>query len=942
MSASKPKPSPSQKARGTFADSRQLFYTAFHSSPTAIVLSRLSDGRFVEANESFLQLTGYTLDEVIGLTSTEAGITSDPKAREERLAALQQNKPLPTFEIEVTRKSGEVRHGLATVTVIEIEGEKFALSTFVDITERKHAEAQLVQMKRLYATLSQVNQTIVRVRSRDELFQSICDVAVQFGGFTLAWIGLLDEASGDIKPVAANGLDVDRWPFKLANIHHGDFKDGLAATAVRTSNVTTSDDVQTHGSTQRVQDQIRELDYHASAAVPFRLKGKTIGVIGLVSNERGLFKDIQEVRLLEEMGLDISFALDAMETEDERKRAEQQLRESEELFAKAFYQSPIGITLTNLEDMTVRDVNDAMLEMIGFTRDQIVGQKTLDLKLDIAPEIRAAMVRKLQEGRWFHNQEVSIGLPNGETRYLLNSGALVDIGGKPHNLGLFQDITERKRAEHAVLKSEQQMNALVSSLDDIIFEFDEQGTYLNIWAGNETLLVQPKEQLLGQRIVDALGDENGRPFNDAVKRVTSGGQSEIIEYSLDVLGGKRWFLASVSPIVAPDNSYRNASMLVRDISRRKRAEERIQNQLQRLHSLRDIDSIISSSFDLNLSLETILSTVLAELKVDATDVLVFDSVSHLLEYRAGLGFRSKDLLGDELRIGEGIIGRSITERRPIHIRDLRERAHEFIRKNLLYEEKFIGYYCIPLINKGQVKGVLEVFHRSELDPDQEWVDFLHTLAGQTAMAIENATLFDDLQRSNLELGLAHDQTIEGWSRALDLRGRETGGHTQRVTQLTFRLGLEFGLGSTELLQIRRGALLHDIGNLGVPDQILFKPGPLTDEEWAKMRQHPQFAYDLISPIHYLLPALDIPYCHHEKWDGTGYPRGLKGEQIPIAARLFAVVDVWDSLCNDRPYRARWPQEKALEYIRSQAGTHFDPKCVELFLQVMDEKMRQAR
>ena len=174
------------------------------------------------------------------------------------------------------------------------------------------------------------------------------------------------------------------------------------------------------------------------------------------------------------------------------------------------------------------------------------------------------------------------------------------------------------------------------------------------------------------------------------------------------------------------------------------------------------------------------------------------------------------------------------------------------------------------------------------------------------------------------------------SRALDLRDRETEGHTQRVTEMTIRLAKAMGVGGAELVHIHRGALLHDIGKLGVPDVILRKPGPLTEDEWKLMRQHPQFSFDMLAPITYLKPALDIPYCHHEKWDGTGYPRGLKGEEILPAARLFAVVDVWDALMSDRPYREAWPEEKVLEHIRSLAGTHFDPKAVELFFKVINE------
>ena len=193
---------------------------------------------------------------------------------------------------------------------------------------------------------------------------------------------------------------------------------------------------------------------------------------------------------------------------------------------------------------------------------------------------------------------------------------------------------------------------------------------------------------------------------------------------------------------------------------------------------------------------------------------------------------------------------------------------------------------------------------------------------------------EKLQEAHSKLLEAYGATIEGWSHAMDLRDRETEGHSRRVTELTLQLAKSFGMSDEQLTHIRHGALLHDMGKLGVPDSILHKPDKLTSEEWAIMRKHPQFAYDMLYPIEYLRMALDIPFCHHEKWDGTGYPRGLKNNEIPMSARIFAIVDVWDALISDRPYRPAWKNEDALEYIRQQAGTHFDPQVVDLFLKIM--------
>jgi len=186
-----------------------------------------------------------------------------------------------------------------------------------------------------------------------------------------------------------------------------------------------------------------------------------------------------------------------------------------------------------------------------------------------------------------------------------------------------------------------------------------------------------------------------------------------------------------------------------------------------------------------------------------------------------------------------------------------------------------------------------------------------------------------------EIIKAHEEAIEGWSRAMDFRDKETERHTQRVAEILVELATEMGLSDFQIRQARQGALLHDIGKMAIPDRILLKPGPLTDEEWVIMRKHPEIALEMLWPINFLRPAsLDIPYCHHEKWDGTGYPRGIKGEEIPFAARIFSVIDVWDALSYSRPYREAWEQEQVINHIKDQMGKHFDPKVADVFLKTL--------
>jgi putative nucleotidyltransferase with HDIG domain len=359
--------------------------------------------------------------------------------------------------------------------------------------------------------------------------------------------------------------------------------------------------------------------------------------------------------------------------------------------------------------------------------------------------------------------------------------------------------------------------------------------------------------------------------------------------------------------------------------------EETQRRLERLTALRTIDLAINASQDMRIILGVLLAQVLAQLQIDAADLLLTNPVTQTLEYAAGRGFRLRGKPPQPARFGEGLAGRAAVDRRLVRVPDLRLAAPELLRRDELAAENFQAYYAMPLLAKGNVNGVLEIFHRGPHQADQEWVEFLETLAGQAAITINNSALFEDLQRSNADLASAYDATIEGWSRALDLRDKETEGHTVRVTNYTLRLAQRMGVNPADLVHIRRGALLHDIGKMGIPDNILLKPGPLTDDEWGIMRRHPTYAYELLSPITHLRQALDIPHYHHEKWDGSGYPYRLERERIPLVARIFAIVDVWDALRSNRPYRAGWPEEKVLAYLEAETSRHFDPTVVEAFM-----------
>ncbi len=491
----------------------------------------------------------------------------------------------------------------------------------------------------------------------------------------------------------------------------------------------------------------------------------------------------------------------------------------------------------------------------------------------------------------------------------------------------FDEHSRRLRAAHAIQENE---TLDVSQIAEIALSKDGRGTLSRVVMTGEPMIVNDLGDFFAASQADAvLIGKSSRPAASAlyVPMVSEGKVIGVLQAQsyrrnrYTPSDAKLLSLVANTAAVAIQNS---------------RLFSQLKSRVDQLSALHTIDTAINSTTDLRLSLQAVLESVTRQLRVDAACILLLNPSTLVLQYAAGVGFFTLEAAGTSLALGRGAAGRAALERQMVNIPDLAEEGAGFAHQSLEAAEKFVGYAAVPLMAKGEVKGVMELFHRARLDLDNERISFLDMLAGQAALAIDNALLFENLEKANIELTLAYDATIEGWSQALELRDQETQGHSIRVLDLTLRLGSVLGLSDRDLHDIRRGVLLHDIGKMGIPDSILHKAGPLTDEEWTIMRRHPQYAYDMLSSIAYLRSALDIPYCHHEKWDGTGYPRGLKGATIPLSARLFAVVDVYDALTNDRSYRKAWSKEKALEYITAESGGHFDPAIVAAFLELIRE------
>jgi putative nucleotidyltransferase with HDIG domain/PAS domain S-box-containing protein len=527
--------------------------------------------------------------------------------------------------------------------------------------------------------------------------------------------------------------------------------------------------------------------------------------------------------------------------------------------------------------------------------------------------------------------------------YELNWNPIWGRDGKVAGVTVFmRDISQRKLAEKRLLDSEERLRLALSAANQGIYDVNLLSGEMvvnDIYASmlgyapvgfEESITrlfarIHPEDQALVQR-----------NFEDCTRGIIPEYRVEFREMSAE---GQWIWILSVGKVAERDTQGRPLRMLGThtDITASKNDTLEIarllaesQRRLERISALHKIDTAISSNTHLDLTLDILTQQVQSQLKVDALAILLFDEGRNEFRYAASSGFLWERIRNARVKLGSSFAGRAAEKGGLIRLKNDAGQIDPALF-SLMQQEGFQDYYGLPLVSKGRLKGVLELFHRTVLEPDDEWLDYYAVLAGQAAIAIENSQLLEGLRGANEELLKAYDATIEGWSRALDLRDKETEGHTQRVMAQTLELARRMGISEAQLVYVRWGALLHDIGKLGVSDLILLKPGPLTDDEWVWMRKHPTYAYEMLSPIQYLGQAIDIPYYHHEKWDGTGYPVGLKGEQIPFTARIFAVIDMYDALTSDRPYRPAWTQVKTLTYIQSLAGKHLDPAVVEGFI-----------
>lgn len=643
-------------------------------------------------------------------------------------------------------------------------------------------------------------------------------------------------------------------------------------------------------------------------------------------------------------------------------------------------QATLSTLLANLPGAAYRCRNDSQWSMefisrgcyalTGYPPEDFIQNQKRSFADIILPEDRQQVWEQVQAAIDQHQPYqliYRIRNADGQIRWVWEQGrGIYDPNGHLEALeGYISDITDLKQREeeleiitslsHALRSARSQYEVYPIILARLNRLLNAEGIALTIYNSEANEIIIEKalgcfESLTGKRLSPEYG---------ILGKVVSNGQMQFIEQvtsSIDpelALPGTVHSLLAIplidheqtlgATIIARNRSFTLSEVrlvnAIADITavtlRRVMLAEQTEKRLNQMSALRTIETAINANLDLRFTLNILLDQVIHRLNLDAADVWLYHEQSGRLSYGGGYGFRGLNIRTAPLQLEYSLPGLVAKNGSPLFIPDLRKSNISIRHTVPLEEEGFIAYYGLPLISRRRLHGVLELFHRKPLKLSNDQKEFLESLVSTTAIAIDNARLIEDLKRTNAELVQAYDETILGWSLALEMRDSSTENHTRRVTEMTVRLAQAMGITGEDLTQIRRGAILHDIGKMAIPDHILRKTGSLTEEEAAIMRLHPLFARQMLESIAFLRPALAIPTYHHERWDGTGYPFGLKGEEIPLPARIFAVVDVWDALRHDRPYRTAWPEEKVRAYLREEAGSHFDPKVVESFLQLLD-------
>ena len=500
---------------------------------------------------------------------------------------------------------------------------------------------------------------------------------------------------------------------------------------------------------------------------------------------------------------------------------------------------------------------------------------------------------------------------------------------------IYREFSEKNKTQLELVKQKDFSDAVLDTAGVFVAVFNSEGIIVFSNETFEEILSLKSEDMVGRNCSEVFATPDlANWIEKTVSRTPDKKVENFYEADLETSSATlhvRWALSNLTSWRGEHDYFVLTGV---DITQLVESERSATHRLANIRALHEIGMAVSYHFELDKMLDVFLERLISRLGVDGADVFLIDEERSVLRFAHGKGIVTGEMDFRELPM-EGTIPSSVASSGKPYSGPLDTSSNpECPRLKNLIDMKVKDYHAVPLETRGKILGVLETFDMMQIHRDSEWNDFLQMLAAQASLAIDVALMIDNLKDSNRKIAEAYDQTLEVLVGTLEMRDMNTKKHSRRVADLTVWLAEKMGASEEEIENMYRGALLHDIGKISIPDSVLLKEGPLSEDEWKVMKTHPTTAYEVLSQVEYLRPSLDIPYCHHERWDGSGYPRGLKGEEIPLAARIFAVVDVYDALTSDRPYRKAWSKEKTVEYLLENSGKLFDPAVIEKFLEIL--------
>jgi len=575
--------------------------------------------------------------------------------------------------------------------------------------------------------------------------------------------------------------------------------------------------------------------------------------------------------------------------------------------------------------------NRYFLEVTGWKNEDLVGKDwfTTLIPAELHLPLKVFYSASLNNARTSSSTTHEVLTQAQERRmFEWNNTTLMSSNGEPTGIiSIGIDITTHLQVELNFERSQETARNIFNALPDLIYIINTDGKIASVNQAFTTVFDKPIHEIIGSSVLNFIPPDQAKNFAEMLAGVLKTGKAIRRERVTPYVSFRDW----INPILDEKGQVSQVAISTRDITQQKKVEasEREQNQLAQ--ALRATAEALTTEINLDDLLDAILENIEKVVPHDSANIMLVESgIARVVRMRGlpsqGSSSYVKNL---QLSIHDTPSLRYMDETHlPMLMADTAIHPDWLKIPETAWISSYIG---APIHMNDHLFGFIGVNSQTKNFFNQTHAERLQAFAYQAAIAFNNAEMFKRLQDAHISLSQAYDETIAGWARALEMRDKMTEGHTRRVSKLAVQLAQKMGISGEDLLLINRGSQLHDIGKIAIPDSILRKPGPLSPSEWEIMHQHPRFANDMLSRIDYLKSALVIPYCHHEKWDGSGYPQGIKGDEIPLPARIFAVVDVWDALQYERSYSIPWEKQKVIDYIRSESGKHFDPAIVEIFL-----------